>query len=366
MARYTLLVFTCLTVALGANWAHSTAQAATETVTNGGFESGQAPWQESTLGGYQLIDPSRPHTGTHSVWLCGVNSCNDQIWQTVTLPTNLTQAVLSYWVYSDTQEAAGAGCNDSLTARLRTSGGSTITTIGTVCNSNTGWTQKTVDVTSALASYSGQSVEVAFQGTTNASLPSDFFVDDVTVTAGTAGGSGGTASATATPTPTKTPAPVATYTPTPVPTVSSGSCTGTSSQSACMQAMLTILNSDRAAHGVAPLTLNLTESNGTSSCVGSYGHSVHMQQMGQISHDQFPGDICIPYYTAGENVGDSNTGSIVGDLQNMENMMMAEPYTPGCSGSHVCNILSSGYSQVGIGVYRDSSGTTWLTQDFTN
>jgi hypothetical protein len=33
---------------------------------------------------------------------------------------------------------------------------------------------------------------------------------------------------------------------------------------------------------------------------------------------------------------------------------------------HRQNILNSDYSNIGIAVYRDGSGTVWLTQDFSN
>src|SRR5919202_3482202 len=102
--KYVALALISICLVVHGTWSSDQAYAASETVTNGGFESGQAPWQEATLGGYQLIDPARPHAGTQSAWLCGVSNCNDQIWQTVSLPSNLTQLTLSYWVYSATQE----------------------------------------------------------------------------------------------------------------------------------------------------------------------------------------------------------------------------------------------------------------------
>lgn len=33
---------------------------------------------------------------------------------------------------------------------------------------------------------------------------------------------------------------------------------------------------------------------------------------------------------------------------------------------HRANILSTSYTHIGISVIRDSSGTVWLTQDFSN
>jgi uncharacterized protein YkwD len=131
--------------------------------------------------------------------------------------------------------------------------------------------------------------------------------------------------------------------------------------------MLNILNSTRAQYGVAPLTLNPTQSSGTSTCIGSYGHSVHMAQAGVISHDQFGyppnGDICSWITPVGENVGEFSSGNELTDLQQINNLMMQEPHTPGCQGNHACNILYAQYQQVGIGIYY-ASGSTWLTEDF--
>lgn len=179
-----------------------------------------------------------------------------------------------------------------------------------------------------------------------------------------------TATATPTPAPTNTPAPVY-YSPaptnTPVP-VSTAGCPG--SQNACIDAMLNIINNDRAQYGVAALSLNMTQSTGTGSCVGSYGHSVAMEESGSIWHQNtaypqasWPNNVCVSYSALAENVGYQMTGNELQDLQDIDNMMMSEPYSPGCSGNHACNILNPTYRQVGIGIYN-YNGTTWLTEDF--
>ncbi len=153
-------------------------------IVNGGFESGQTPWSESSSGGYQLVDPTNPHAGSYSAYLCGYNYCNDQIYQTITLPTTFSKVTLGYWYYSDTQEASGSPCYDYFYGKLRTSTGATITTPQQSCNSSVtnGWVYESFNVTSALSGYGGKGIEVYFQGTTDVSLISDFFVDDVTLT----------------------------------------------------------------------------------------------------------------------------------------------------------------------------------------
>jgi subtilase family serine protease len=151
----------------------------TQLLSNAGFESGSSPWQESSSGGYEIVDSTNPHTGSYSAYLCGYNNCTDQIWQTVTLSSTTTKVVLSYWLYISTQES-GSTCYDYFYAKIRTSSGSTITTVQTKCNANaSGWTQYTFDLTSALSSYYGKQIQVYFEGTTDSSLVTNFFVDDV-------------------------------------------------------------------------------------------------------------------------------------------------------------------------------------------
>ena len=145
---------------------------------NPGFESGGSSWTESSTGGYELVDPTNPHTGSYSAYLDGYNSGNDSIYQTVALPATTTKVVLTYWVYISTQETSTTAY-DFFYVRLRTSTGTVISTPQTLSNKNaSGWTQYTFDVTSALASHAGQNIEVYFDGTTDSSLTTSFFVDD--------------------------------------------------------------------------------------------------------------------------------------------------------------------------------------------
>ena len=99
------------------------------------------------------------------------------------MPASYSTATLGYWYYSDTSES-GSTCYDYFYSRLRTSSGATITTPQTSCNAaaTNGWVYKRFDVSAALSSYKGKSVQVYFAGTNDSSLPSDFFVDDVTLT----------------------------------------------------------------------------------------------------------------------------------------------------------------------------------------
>jgi uncharacterized protein YkwD len=171
---------------------------------------------------------------------------------------------------------------------------------------------------------------------------------------------------TNTPIPSPTPTPLPTNTPTQTP-----NCPG--SQTGCMQAMLNIINTTRSQAGLYPLVLNTVQSNGTSTCVGSYGHSLAMAQSGNIWHDNsaypaasFPNNICVATSSAAENVGQFSSGNELNDLQQIHNLMMNEPHDAATCASqinHACNLLNAKLHQVGIGIYYNA-GRTWLTEDF--
>jgi subtilase family serine protease len=148
----------------------------TELIKNGGFESGQSPWVESSTGGYQLIDTSRPHTGSYSAYLNGYNSGTDIIYQTLTIPSTATSATLTFWTYVSTTETKHP--YDYLYAQVRNSSGSALATLLTLNDgSATGWVQHSYN----LINYKGQTIQIAFKGTNDYSNPTDFFVDDVSL-----------------------------------------------------------------------------------------------------------------------------------------------------------------------------------------
>ena len=125
------------------------------------------------------------------------------------------------------------------------------------------------------------------------------------------------------------------------------------------------MNKSRSAHHVAPLTLDSRESK----C--SLKHSQHMARLHAISHDQFPADVCVPFFTAGENVGVAPGDATAAALL-IEHMMYAEGPCPhkGCPRNeyhlhgHYLNIINPAFKHVGIGIYVKAR-IVWLTEDFT-
>jgi hypothetical protein len=144
-------------------------------IVNGGFENGSANWSESSSGGYEIVDATRPHSGSYSAYMCDYNNCSDSIYQTVSIPSNVSSATLTYYWYMSTTESSHP--YDYLYVRIRNTNGSTLATLQTLndgSHANT-WTSASYDV----SAYKGQTVQIAFVGTNDYTNPTAFFVDDV-------------------------------------------------------------------------------------------------------------------------------------------------------------------------------------------
>lgn len=142
-------------------------------IQNGGFENGTSPWAESSSGGYSLVDTYKPHTGSYSAWMGGYNSGTDTLSQTVTIPAN---GNLTYWWHMTSSEGT-ATAYDYLRVRLYNASGALVATVKTRSNrdARNAWYKDTIN----LASYAGQSLRIQFSVTTDSSLVTSFFIDDV-------------------------------------------------------------------------------------------------------------------------------------------------------------------------------------------
>jgi uncharacterized protein YkwD len=153
------------------------------------------------------------------------------------------------------------------------------------------------------------------------------------------------------------------------PTASATSPAGTSSGSAAAQ-VLALINQARSAAGLRPLTITA----GLNSSA-----SAHNSRMGGgcgLSH-QCPGEADlgaretaagVHWTAAGENIGEggpvANTSAAIAQMAVGLTQAMLNEKPP--DDGHRRNILSSSFTHIGIAVFRDSSGTVWLTQDFSN
>ena len=178
----------------------------------------------------------------------------------------------------------------------------------------------------------------------------------------------------AAPTPAATPSPSADAHPStpasaPTPVATTATTTGTSSSDAVQQ-VLALINKARSAQGLAPYTLDsgLNASAAAHNSVMASGCGLSHQCPGEAAFGDREIAAGVHWTSAGENIGEgggvadtdaAKAASAVGLTQ-----MMLDEKAP--DDGHRRNILSTGFSRVGIAVLRDANGTVWLTQDFAN
>ena len=134
--------------------------------------------------------------------------------------------------------------------------------------------------------------------------------------------------------------------------------------------VLALINQARATAGLPALTIT------TGLETTSSAHNLLMADGCGLSH-QCPGEPAIgaretaagiDWTAAGENIGEggpvSDTTTAIASMAVglTQSMLNEQPPNDG----HRLNILSTSFTHIGIAVYRDSSGTVWLTQDFSN
>jgi len=166
-------------------------------------------------------------------------------------------------------------------------------------------------------------------------------------------------------------ASAASRSPSPRPTAPAVSASPSATQGGTAAAqVLALINQARSAAGLPALTI--TSGLETSSSQ----HNLLMADGCGLSH-QCPGEppigdretaAGVDWTAAGENIGEGGpvpgTDAAIAQMAVglTQSMLNEQPPDDG----HRLNILSSSFTHIGIAVYRDSSGTVWLTQDFSN
>lgn len=134
--------------------------------------------------------------------------------------------------------------------------------------------------------------------------------------------------------------------------------------------VLALINQARSAAGLPALTI-------TSGLeASSSAHNLRMAGGCGLSH-QCPGEPAIGdretaagvhWTAAGENIGEggpmANSSAAIAQMATSLTQSMLDEKPP--NDGHRQNILSKTFTHIGIAVYRDNSGTVWLTQDFSN
>ncbi|HEX8820322.1 MAG TPA: M4 family metallopeptidase [Archangium sp.] len=144
-----------------------------------GFEKGGEGWEADPRGNINFPVSSGARTGRGYVWLNGYGQVStDNLYQDVTIPASATQASLTFYLNLTTAET-GTVANDTLVVQVRNTSGEVLETLATWSNldANLGWVQRSFD----LSAYAGQTIRVYLEGTENASLASNFRLDDFTL-----------------------------------------------------------------------------------------------------------------------------------------------------------------------------------------
>jgi uncharacterized protein YkwD len=140
--------------------------------------------------------------------------------------------------------------------------------------------------------------------------------------------------------------------------------------SAAAQQVLALINQARAQAGLAAYTVSpgLDTSAARHTDVMAAGCGLSHQCPGEPALGARETAAGVHWTAAGENIGEGGpvAGSTAAITQMAvgltQSMLDEKPPDDG----HRLNILSSAFSHVGISVFRDSSGTVWMTQDFSN
>ncbi len=157
-------------------------------LVNGDFESGRTGWTESSNAGSALIVnlASAAHGGSWYALLGGGDSLTESLWQDVAIPASAQRAALRFWYRITTNEATTSTVYDRMQVTLRDAAtGATLATLATYSNltATSAWLQTAEH---DLTPYKGSTVRVHFSSTTDASAPTWFRLDDVTLLTETA------------------------------------------------------------------------------------------------------------------------------------------------------------------------------------
>lgn len=161
---------------------NGTALVPSVSLQNGDFEQGRAIWTEA---GSQIIynDPSRARGGYWFAWLGGYDNANDVLTQSVTLPSNASSIGVRFGYRVETSETSTSIAYDNLTLNVLTANGALIASAQTISNLNASGSWQLSNLFD-LSAYKGQTIQLQFVGTTDASANTNFFVDDVQLVVG--------------------------------------------------------------------------------------------------------------------------------------------------------------------------------------
>ena len=151
-----------------------------ELLQNRGFESGATVWEQYSKGDFQcIVEDEFPHAGSWSAWLGGYEDADDWVRQTFTVPSWARSARLQFYLYVYSDDFSYAPF-DFFYGKLQTAAGSTLQQFMTADNTweSSDWYLVTQDWNDFTA-HAGAQRRLLFQGTTDSSFNTNFFIDDV-------------------------------------------------------------------------------------------------------------------------------------------------------------------------------------------
>lgn len=149
-------------------------------INNSSFESNLVSWNEI---GSVVASSQYASTGTKSAWLGGYNNGNDELYQSIYVPTigptgkPVSFVSLNYSWYITTQETVLTTVYDTLDVKVLDQAGNSLGNLQTLSNLSTKnrWRSSSFDLTP----FKGQSIRIYFQAKTDSDLPTSFYLDDV-------------------------------------------------------------------------------------------------------------------------------------------------------------------------------------------
>jgi uncharacterized protein YkwD len=133
---------------------------------------------------------------------------------------------------------------------------------------------------------------------------------------------------------------------------------------------LKLINKARAQAGLPgyALTAGLRRSSGRHNELMAHGCGLSHQCPGEPSLGARETAARVPWTTAAENIGEggpvADTPAAITQLALTLTQDMLAEKAP--ADGHRLNLLNPKFHHIGIAIYRDSSGTVWMTQDFSN
>src|ERR1700722_13611081 len=164
--------------------------------------------------------------------------------------------------------------------------------------------------------------------------------------------------------------PATSAAPTPAGPASSAPAASPAGQSAADQQVLALINQARAQAGLPAYTISsgLDTSAARHTSVMAGGCGLSHQCPGEPDLGARESAAGVHWTAAGENIGEggpvADTPAAIAQMAVGLTQSMLDEKPP--DDGHRLNILSSAFTHAGISVYRDSSGTVWMTQDFSN